>query len=168
MLLARPVLLAIGICAAAGGCRPEADRIARAAAGARPHLESFERFERWARRAAVADGASRGRGALGELVFAPLRHAPQLIGAWVRLEGDRPLLLALPAGAELPASARWVPLRDPGVGALQVASLDRCSIGVAAGDAQTPPACVLISRAGDGADDLRAVNVTMAFASATR
>jgi hypothetical protein len=166
MLLARPVLLALGICAAAGGCRQEADRIARAAASARPHLESFERFERWTRRAAVADGASRGRGALDELVFAPLRHAPRLIAAWVRVEGERPLLLALPARAELPASARWVPLRDPALGALQVASLDRCSIGAAAGSADAPPACVLISRAEDGSD-LRTVTVTMAFASAT-
>ena len=166
MLLARPVLLALGICAAAGGCRPEADRIARAAASARPHLESFERFERWARRAAIADRTSRERSALGDLVFAPIRHAPRLIGAWVRLEGERPLLLALPATAQLPAAVRWISLRDPDVGALQVAAVDSCSIA-AAGDAVAPSACVLISRARDGAN-LHSVNVTMAFASATR
>jgi hypothetical protein len=162
MLLVRPVLLAVGICAASAGCRPGVDGVARAAEGAQPHLESFQRFERWARRAVAVDGASRGKSALGELVFAPIRHAPALIGAWVRLEGDRPFVLALPASAQLPAVERWVALRDAEVGALRVASVERCSLG---GGASEPPArCVLISRAERGAGQ-QSLTVTMAFAS---
>jgi hypothetical protein len=159
------VLLAVGICVAASACRPQADRVARAAERAQPHLESFQRFERWAHRAAATQSASRSPHALGEIVFAPIRHAPDLVAAWVRFEGDRPLVLALPASALFPAVERWVALRDPELGALQVASSDRCQIRQAAQDpAAVPPPCVLISRSEQSAG-LRSVTVTMAFTS---
>jgi hypothetical protein len=168
MLLARPVLIAVGLCVAAAGCRPQADRVARAAERAEPHLASFQRFERWARRAAAAESASRGPQALSELVFAPIRHAPDLVAAWVHFKGDRPLLLALPADARLPAAERWLALRDPELGALRVAASERCQIhGAAHASAAAWPACVLISR-GERAADQPSMIVTMAFASKRR
>jgi hypothetical protein len=58
-----------------------------------------------------------------------------------------------------------VALRDPEVGALQVASVERCSVR---GGASDPPApCVLISRAERGTGQ-QSLTVTMAFASRAR
>jgi hypothetical protein len=166
MLLARSVLLAVATCSIGSGCGPQTDRVARAADRAQPHLESFERFERWARRAASAQSALRGPHALSELVFAPIRHTPAVVAAWVRFEGDRPLVLALPASAQLPAAEQWVALRDPEIGSLRVATAERCPAGQGTPEpSDGAPSCVLISRAERGAD-LRAVTVTMAFASA--
>lgn len=163
MLLARPVLLAIGACAAAIGCRPQADRIERASERAQPHLESYRRFERWAQRAVSAPSAPFATDALGDLVFAPIRSAPEVVGAWVELAGDRPLTLAMRASAPLPRTASWVALRTPAIGALRVADAERCpTTGAAAAPAEPRP-CVLISRAERSAG-AQAVSVTMAFA----
>jgi hypothetical protein len=166
VLFARPVLLAVATCVAGGGCRPDADRLARAAQHAEPHLAAFDGFERWAHRAIVADSAAAEPQALSELVFAPIRRTPSLIGAWVRLEGERPLLLALHTGAQPPASEEWVAVRDRSLGAVQVAAAERCALPA---EPRAPPKaepCIVIRR--DGRDgDQRSVTVTMAFASAT-
>jgi hypothetical protein len=160
MLLARPVLLAIGVGAAALACRPQVDRISRASQRARPHIESYRSFERWAQRAIAAPNAPLGADALAEIVFAPVRNASDVAGAWVELAGDRALLLALPASAPPPRAPNWVTLRDPAIGSLRVADDERCPETRAA--ARPSRACVFVTRAGDrGA---HALAVTMAFA----
>jgi hypothetical protein len=163
MLLARPVLFALATCVAAAGCRPETDHVTRAVERARPHLEGFLRFERWARRATAGRSAPRSLAVLGDLVFAPVRNSPALIGAWVSLEGERSRVLALPTSAAVPVVERWVALRDRELGALRVAVTNRCPV---ARSAQVPVAhgssCVLLSR-GDTRADQAGITVTMAF-----
>jgi hypothetical protein len=164
MLLARPVLLAALACLAALGCRPQVDRIARASQRAQPHLESYQRFERWAQRALAAPSATLQADALGEIVFAPIRNTPGVMGAWVQIAGDRPLTLALPASSPLPRDASWVALRAPPFGALRVADAERCPVARVASQAAPAPACVLVTRTERDAV-ARALTVTMAFAS---
>ena len=158
---ARRLLLFAGACAELLGCRPETARVAQAAERAQPHLASFNRFERWARRAAMGDAALRDRAALGEVVFAPIRNTPELLAAWVELADDRALRLSLPRASEPPKQPGWVALRDAKLGALQVAALAPCPIALPSGWRPAPPAgCVLIARA---ARERSALNVTMAF-----
>jgi hypothetical protein len=159
MLLARPVLLAIGVCAAALACRPQVDRISRASQRARPHVESYRSFERWAQRAIAAPGAPLGADALAEIVFAPIRGASDVAGAWVELSGDRALVLALPASSPPPRAASWVTLRDPAIGSLRVADAERCPETRAA--RRPSRECVFVTRAGE--PGTRALAVTMAF-----
>jgi hypothetical protein len=160
MLLARPVLIAIGVCAAGLACRPQVDRIARASQRVRPHVESYRSFERWAQRA-IAPDAPLGADALGEIVFAPIRNAPEVLGAWVELERERALHLAFPARAPLPRAASWVTLRDPAIGPLRVADAEPCPEPPP--PRQAAPACVFVTRAGQ--PGARSLTVTMAFAA---
>lgn len=159
----RPMLLAAGTCAAMVACRPEAARIADAAERARPHMPRFERFDRWARRAASGEAAPGPRAALSELVFAPVRNASDVLAVWVELSGARAVVLALPHQAEPPSNAKWVVLRDPKLGQLQVAAETPCRLELPSWWRARPiGGCVFIARE-HRASAARSLTVTMAF-----
>ena len=78
------------------GCDPQADRVAKAAALAAPHLPAFAQFDRWARRAGVSEAVMQNRAALGEAMFAPIRGASDVAAAWVQIEREHGFVLSLP------------------------------------------------------------------------
>ena len=129
-------------------CGGDGEPLRRASEHARRHVPAFERYERWAQRVARGDAAARGGDALSELLFAPVRNAPDVLAVFVRLDG-RPL--ALPARAELTAPRTWVSLRglDRGT-ALHAAVEASCPIALPR-RAAPAGACVLLAnhRAGE-------------------
>jgi hypothetical protein len=70
---------------------------------ARPYVARFERFERWVTRAADGSAVLRDEAALSEAMFAPLRRADDVLGAWVHLPGRPVLDLALPSASAEPS-----------------------------------------------------------------
>jgi hypothetical protein len=164
-------LALLWLCWLGAGCAPRSGgSVAVATEHAAPQLQRFAAFDRWARRAASAGGA-RGRGEDGfaEAVFAPIRHQPFVLGAWVQLEGARGRTVALPAGAAPPDAPAWVALRDPALGVLRVATQQPCALAPRSRarvrrsrrPEPDPPACVLISRRAPAVP--RAITVTVAF-----
>ncbi|HJK89812.1 MAG TPA: hypothetical protein RMH85_35440 [Polyangiaceae bacterium LLY-WYZ-15_(1-7)] len=84
------------------GCGGGED-VASLVAEARPHVEHYRDFERWARRAVSADAELRDREAFEETLFAPLVLESQVRGALVEVGEGPPRLHvhgALGAGAE--------------------------------------------------------------------
>jgi hypothetical protein len=79
----------LSACASHGAPVVDADERARA------HLEQFERFERWVARTAGGSPALPDRAALRETIFAPVRSADEVLGAWVHLPGRPAYDLAL-------------------------------------------------------------------------
>lgn len=86
-----PLLIASLLSACAGHAAPVVDADERA----RAHLEQFERFERWVARTADGSSALPDRAALRETIFAPVRSADEVLGAWVHLPGRPVYDLAL-------------------------------------------------------------------------
>src|SRR5690348_18046634 len=91
------------------GARPQA---VDAAERAQPFVERFERFERWVSRAENGSAVLRDEAALGEAVFAPLRSADGVLGAWVHLPGRPAFDLALPADSAEPSLRGALKLRE--------------------------------------------------------
>jgi hypothetical protein len=112
------VVLVLGACGcpgvsesdAGGGGRLSAEE---ATALARPRLDSFGRFDEWARRTALADPAFRSRAALEETAFAPIRHGEEgVVDAWIVRKGTEDRILALHEHAGPPAHDAWMDLRN--------------------------------------------------------
>lgn len=149
-------------CVLAFACADDAE-LTRASERARRHLPAFERFGRWADRALSYERTAGKREALGERLFSQLRGNPDVIAAFVRVPGDAPLELALPEGAALDGAPRWLTLRDPERGEVQVAIEGHCPIAFPSRRAGPEPVrCVLIS-AGAGGKPGAIRAITIAF-----
>ena len=90
-------------CVVLGACRPPPQQAIDAAERARPYVAQFERFERWVTRAENGSAVLRDRAALSEAVFAPMRRADEVLGAWVHLPGRPMIDLALPSTSPEPS-----------------------------------------------------------------
>jgi hypothetical protein len=80
---------------------------------ARPYVAQFERFERWVTRAADGSSVLRDEAALSEAIFAPMRRADDVLGAWVHLPGRPVIDLALPSASAEPSLHGASRVRDP-------------------------------------------------------
>ena len=129
------------------GCERSGQELGAATEAAEPHLQSFARFDHWARRATQIDSVLRDRDALNEAAFAPIRHTRAIVAAWIELKRRHGLMLALPDKTALPEDPGWVAIRHPRLGPLRVAHSLHCPVRVPRwwrGDVDGP--CVLISR----------------------
>jgi hypothetical protein len=106
-------LLACLLTACAAAPQPVLDTTERA----RPYIAQFERFERWVTRAADGSSVLRDEAAMSEAMFAPLRRADDVLGAWVHLPGRPVLDLALPSSSDEPSLHGASRVRDPDTGA---------------------------------------------------
>lgn len=131
---------------AAAGCDRAAGSLAGALERAEPHLAHFAEFDAWARRARQTDAALRSRAALDETLFAKIRSEPTVIAAWIDVRRRVPERLAMPAGAELPATVSWVQVRTAALGPLRVAVQEPCALGPGGAASGPEPSCVLIQR----------------------
>jgi hypothetical protein len=102
-------LLACLLTACAAAPHPALDATERA----RPYIAQFERFERWVTRAADGSSVLRDEAAMSEAMFAPLRRADDVLGAWVHLPGRPVLDLALPSASAEPSLHGASRVRDP-------------------------------------------------------
>ncbi len=91
------LLVAATASACGEGCRAPVDPCAALAAGAEPHLSTFERFVPLAERVLGSDSAFSDRGQLEESLFSSLRGEPAVLAAWVERTGAAPILLTLPS-----------------------------------------------------------------------
>jgi hypothetical protein len=156
-------LLLLGAWIASLACDPQPGAVARAEQRARPHLQLFALFDRWARRAGQSEDVLRDKNALGEAMFAKVRNQRSVLAAWAQIEGDRARLLAWPSGTALPTLDSWISLHDPKLGALRVAPAEPCPLAIKrSGSADLRGRCVLISRK-YAAPPQRAITVTVAF-----
>jgi len=113
-LLALTLLFSISACGQSSFDAGEATDLAA------PHLEHFAGFDRWARRAIVADPAIRDRAALTESVFAPIRREEIVQGAWIAREGEtRPLAFG---HLEMPPGLSYRTVRDTSLGEIGVST----------------------------------------------
>lgn len=143
---------------AAGACEDEAMGTDRAVRWVEARREPFERFERWARRAMVADSVLRQRGALRETLFAPIRDDTRVAAAWVA-RGDEHVL-SWRGRKRPPDDVAWARVEDGMRGTLRVATA-RLPAREDGGD-RDRISCVLVSRtraAGGGSP----VRVTVAY-----
>jgi hypothetical protein len=110
------------------------------------HIDTFVRFEHWVRQANSAELALRGRGALTEATFAPLRGDRSVLAAFVsdRSHGA-PVLISWPEASELPAVLPWVAVRHAELGTLRVASFGTCPLRVR-GASTHAGGCVIIEK----------------------
>ncbi len=101
------------------GCSDGGLSPSRATELARPHLEHFAGFDRWARRALEGDPAFRSRESLEETLFAPVRREGRVSAVWItRRSPDRQLVFGhLDA---LPKGLTWVRVRHEPLGELEV------------------------------------------------
>ncbi len=76
-----------------------------------PYLEEHARFDRWARRLSLGDGAFRSQAALQEAAFAPLRERGRARAGWLVREGPDAQELRYPEGAPPLPEAGWVRVR---------------------------------------------------------
>jgi hypothetical protein len=153
--------LALGCVACDGSA---GDDLGGASQAAAPHLQAFGSFERWARRTCDGSLITSQHDALTETVFAPLRGMPDVQAAWVRVQQHAgTITLGLPADVALPVVAKWVTLRDPVLGMLQVAPSEVCPVA-GTSTRPAPPRCVLVAR-NDRAPHDGSLEVTIAFRS---
>jgi hypothetical protein len=103
-----PLLLCL-LTACAVAPQPVLDTTERA----RPYIAQFERFERWVTRAVDGSSVLRDEAALSEAMFAPLRRADDVLGAWVHLPGRPVRDLALPSSSAEPSLHGASRVRDP-------------------------------------------------------
>jgi hypothetical protein len=112
------VVLALGACGCPGASEGSTGGDGRLTAEeatrrARPRLDSFGRFDEWARRSALADPAFRSRAALEETAFAPIRHGEEgVVDAWIVRKGTEDRILALHDHTGPPAHDAWIDLRN--------------------------------------------------------
>jgi len=151
----------VGLVLALAGCaegevEPEALREA-----AQAHVETFTRFDAWARRAFAAETEIRDPARFEETLFAPIRRTEGVVGVWARRDGVGARAFAMGASAAPPPVERWVPIRAPGV--------DRLRAGVAHlpvggnGAGRTVEALLLARRRPSGVGST--VEVVVAFVS---
>lgn len=131
---------------ATAGCDRAAGPLDNALERAEPHLAHFAEFDAWARRARQTDAALRSRAALDETLFAKIRREPVVIAAWIDVRRRVPERLALPVGAELPATVGWVLVRTAALGQLRVAVQEPCAVRSGGAASELEPGCVLIQR----------------------
>jgi hypothetical protein len=137
------------VCVVLTACSPPPQHAIDAAERARPYVAQFEQFERWVTRAENGSAVLRERAALSEAVFAPLRRADDVLGAWVHLPGRPVLDLALPSAAPEPSLQGAARLRDQDEAASLLRPPDRGELWALV---QRPcalpqaPECVLLAR----------------------
>lgn len=73
---------------------------------AAPHLSTFERFDEWARRAALGSDAFGDEEALREAAFSPLREEDDVLGAWIVLGPPTSRTIALES-VDAPNALVW-------------------------------------------------------------
>ena len=101
------------------GCEDGGLSPAEAAELSEPHLDHFEGFDRWSRRAVQADPAFRSVESLEETVFAPVRREDDVLAVWIaRRSPDRRLVFG--HLDEPPKNLEWVNLRDDALGSLEI------------------------------------------------
>jgi hypothetical protein len=115
-LLSLAVALALALAMLAIACSSGTERAGlspeEATRLAGPRLDSFARFDEWARRTALGDPAFRSRAALEETAFAPIRHGEEGVAdAWIIRRGTEDRILALHDRQGPPAPDRWIDLR---------------------------------------------------------
>lgn len=81
----------------------------------------FTEFDRWARRAMVADSARRDRRGLEETIFAPIRRDSEVVSARVERQGLAAIALSRHADWAPPPSLRFSVVRDERLGEVEVA-----------------------------------------------
>lgn len=156
MSAARLALLAL-LCL---GCEEGGLSPGEAAELVAPHVEHFETFDRWSRRAVQADPAFRSTESLEETVFAPIRREQPVLAVWIaRRSPDRRLVFG--HLDQPPKNLEWVNVREGSLGDLEVTTTKvpdprrrfREGEGIAA---------VLIRRERPGTDGAQ-VSVTVAY-----
>ena len=149
------VTLLVASCDGGGGLSPR-----EALDFARPHVEHFEGFERWARRALAADPAFRSTEALEETVFAPVLREEPVVAVWIERESPERRLVYGHLDAP-PKRAEWVRVRDDTLGEIDVTTAKipdpRRRFREGEGDRS-----VLVRRTGRGSDGAT-VTVTVAY-----
>jgi hypothetical protein len=131
----------------------EASRIAE------PRLEHFGDFDRWARRALIADPAIRDRAALEESVLAPIRRQDEVQGVWIVREGSRPLAFG---HLEEPPDVEFRTVRAERLGEIGVATHKLPDPRTRSADQAEKRATVLLRRTRPGDDGIE-VTVTVAY-----
>ena len=125
-----------------------------------PHVEHFDGFERWARRALAADPAFRSPETLEETVFAPIRREEPVVAVWIERESPERRLVYGHIDAP-PKRAEWVRVRDETLGSIDVTTAKipdpRRRFREGEGDRS-----VLVRRTGRGTDGAT-VTVTVAY-----
>lgn len=127
------------------GCEDDA-RLEEAEAARRvaEHGQRFAALDRWARRLFAAEQVPRGRAALEETLFAPVRRQAELVAAWVKRPEREPLYLGVLDAPPEDASYRTV--RHERLGELRVA---RVELPDRLGDTPDRIPCTLIVREQD-------------------
>jgi hypothetical protein len=144
------LILALSACGERG---PTPGEIADAAA---PHLEEFEEFDSWARRASLGDPAFRSERAFLEAAFSPIRGNNNVINAWIAREGLSARTVSLRNNAEAPLALRWLPYTSASLHDVKVA------LGSFAGAGGLVRDAVVVSRTA-GIDDGSTVRVIVAY-----
>jgi len=145
------------------GCHNDKERVGHAAELAEQHLSIFTEFDKWARRAGVADSVLRNEDALVEAVFAPIRRRESILAAWIEFRGRHTRILSLPRKLVIPEHLVWVNVRHEELGTLRVSSQDICPLKVSSRLRNTRGGgCVIISRRAP-VQNLTDVVVTVAF-----
>jgi hypothetical protein len=143
-------------CCLLSACGPSPQPAVDAAERARPYVAQFERFERWVTRASDGSAVLRREAALSEAMFAPLRRAEGVLGAWVHLPGRPMLDLALPSSSAEPSlqgatrvhdvAEEVSLLRARARGELWVLVQRPCALAASEQDTPGPDECVLLAR----------------------
>jgi len=145
----------------AAGCSDPGLSPIEAAELAEPHLDHFETFERWARRAVSADPAFRSRDSLEETVFAPVRNTEGIAGIWIERQAVHARALSFGALGQPPKGVAWVRVRNPSRGDIDVSTAKVPSAARTRRSGDAAP-CVLLRRARPGPDGAE-VRLTIAY-----
>lgn len=149
------VALLVGSCDGGSGLAPR-----EALDLVHPHVEHFDGFERWARRALAADPAFRSTETLEETVFAPVRREERVVAVWIERESPERRLAFGHIDAP-PKRAEWVRVREDTLGDIEVTTAKipdpRRRFREGEGDRS-----VLVRRTGPGTDGVT-VTVTVAY-----
>lgn len=123
------------------------------------HAPTFDRFDAWARRAALGSDAFASDSALREAAFAPLREEEDVLGAWIIEGPPSPSTVAM-HDAPLPSGLVW---RRRVLAASPHLEVARASLAPRA--RATPVDVVLLSRTVAGENEKATIQVIVAFSA---
>jgi hypothetical protein len=151
-----------GLWLASAGCGESGLDPAAATRLSRSHIEHFEGFDLWARRAVEGDPTFRDRRVLEERLFAPIRREEEVFAVWVSRAGGSVRPLSFGHEPEPPAGVTWIRIRDARLGPLEVTTVKVPDPRRRLGEHPTGETCVLLRRTAQGSDG-REIAVTVAY-----